>query len=49
MTEEQSIDKGFFTGTTKIIIIGAGSGIGLLLMMVIVIVYFKCIKKQNIV
>jgi hypothetical protein len=40
-------ENGFFTGTTKIIIIGASSGLGLLLILVVAIVYIRFVRRQN--
>ena len=45
LSSEES--EGFFTGTTKIVIIIAGSGLGVLLILVGLVVYLKCIRQQN--
>ncbi len=46
MSSEES--KGFFTGTTKIVIIIAGSGLGVLLILVGLVVYMKCIRQNTV-
>ncbi len=45
---QSEASEGFFSGTTKIIIIIAGSGLGVLLILVGLIVYLKCIRQNTV-